>query len=286
MTSPLPPPLKREGLGEGALAKEDIVNQSTKRGSLSIAGAGKATGGLYERVTISGAGRVEGDVEADSVEISGAGKIVGNVKANTVSLAGACKIVGAVTAQRFDAAGAWKVSGDVQSEIFTVAGAGKVEGSAHTQEFSSAGATKITKNLRAQRAKFGGVLTAGGDVEASELRGSGAFRIEGLLAADQLNLELGERSWAREIGGERITVRKRGSLWGRLARWWGRQIELSAETIEADELSLEATVAKIVRGKRITLGPECRIERVEYTESLQIDSTSVVKEQVRLSTGR
>ncbi len=255
---------------------------TTKRSSLSIAGAGKASGGLYERVTISGAGRVEGDVEADSVEISGAGKIVGKVKANRVSLAGACKIVGAVTAQRFDAAGAWKISDDVQSEQFKASGAGKVEGSVHAQEFSSAGAAKIAKNLRAQRAKFGGVLAAGGDVEASELCGRGAFRVEGLLAADQLELELCERSWAREIGGERITVRKRESFWGWLARWWGRQIELSTDLIEADEISLEATVAKTVRGKRVTIGPECRIDRVEYSESLQLDPSSTVKEQVRV----
>jgi len=255
---------------------------TAKKGSLSIAGAGKATGGLYERVTISGAGRVEGDVEADSVVISGAGKIVGKVKANRVSLAGACKIVGAVTAQKFDAAGAWKVSGDVQSEQFKAAGAGSIEGSVQAQEFSNGGTIKIAKNLRAQRARFGGVLAAGGDVEASELRGRGAFRIDGLLAADQLELELDERSWAREIGGERITVRKRESFWGWLARWWGRQIKLSAETIEADEIYLEATVAKTVRGKRVTLGPECRIERVEYSESLHIDPKSVVKEQMRL----
>lgn len=255
---------------------------TTKRGSLSIAGAGKASGGLYERVTISGAGRVEGDVEADSVEISGAGKIVGKVKANRVSLAGACKVAGAVTAQKFDADGAWKVSGDVQSEQFKASGAGKVEGSVYAQEFSSAGATKITKNLRAHCAKLSGVLAAGGDVEASEFRGHGAFRIDGLLAADQLELELSERSWAREIGGECITVRKRESFWGWLARWWGRQIKLSAETIEADEIYLEATVAKTVRGKRVTLGPECRIERVEYSESFQIDPKSVVKEPMKV----
>lgn len=253
-----------------------------KRGNLSIAGAGKATGGLYERVTISGTGRIDGDVEADFVEISGAGKIVGKVKANRVSLAGMCKIVGAVTAQKFDAAGAWKVSGDVQSERFQASGAGKVEGSVHAQEFSNAGATKITKNLRAQRAKFSGVLTAGGDVEASELRGRGAFRIDGLLAADQLELELSERSWAREIGGERITVRKRGSFWGWLARWWGCQIELSVDVVEADEIYLEATTAQIARGKRVIIGPECHIDRVEYSESLQIDPQSVVKEQVKV----
>ncbi len=255
---------------------------TTKRGSLSIAGAGKATGGLYECVTISGAGRVEGDVEAESVEISGAGFCAGRVKASRVSLAGACTIVGAVIAQKFDAAGAWRVNGDVQSEIFKAAGAGSVEGSVQTQEFSNAGTVKIAKNLRAQRAKFSGVFKAGGDVEASALRGSGAFRIEGLLAADQVELELSERSWAREIGGERITVRKRGSWWGWLARWWGRQIELSADSIEADEIYLEATIAKAVRGKRIALGPGCRIERVEYSESLQLDPESAVREQVRI----
>jgi cytoskeletal protein CcmA (bactofilin family) len=106
--------------------------------------------------------------------------------------------------------------------------------------------------------------------------------LRGCLAADQLELELSERSWAREIGGERITVRKRESFWGWLARWWGRPIELTTESLEADEISLEATVAKIVRGKRVIIGPECRIDRIEYAESLQIDPKSAVKEQVRV----
>jgi len=57
---------------------------------------------------------------------------------------------------------------------------------------------------------------------------------------------------------------------------------IGGNLIEADEISLEATVAKMVRGKRVTIGPGCRIDQVEYTESLQIDPKSVVREQVRV----
>lgn len=255
---------------------------TTKRGDMTIAGVGKATGGLYERVTISGAGRVEGDVEAESLDISGAGKVAGAVKAHRVLLSGACKITGAVTAQEFHASGAWKVGGDLQGGRVGAAGAGKIEGAVRAQELSCSGTVSIVQGVHAQCVKLSGVFKVGGDVEAAEFRGSGAFKISGLLAADSVEIKLYERSWAREIGGAKIEVRKYGSFWGWLARLWGGQVELVTDLIEADEIYLEATTAKAVRGKKITLGPECQIERVEYSESLQIDPSSTVKELMRV----
>ena len=53
---------------------------------------------------------------------------------------------------------------------------------------------------------------------------------------------------------------------------------LEVDTIEADEIYLENTHAKIVRGKKITLGPECRINLVEYQESFKDHDKSIVEE--------
>jgi hypothetical protein len=88
---------------------------------------------------------------------------------------------------------------------------------------------------------------------------------------------VGDRGRAHHRAQERVLLGLAGALLG------NEPIELTCQNLlEADEISLEATVAKIVRGKRVIIGPECRIDRIEYAESLQIDPKSAVKEQVRV----
>ncbi len=50
-----------------------------------------------------------------------------------------------------------------------------------------------------------------------------------------------------------------------------------AETIEGDDVYLEATHATAVRGRRVVIGPGCVIQEVEYSETLQIDPSAQVE---------
>ena len=90
-----------------------------------------------------------------------------------------------------------------------------------------------------------GSLTIGGDVEAERFEVDGSFRVSGPLNADEIAIELdGGRSTAQEIGGSKITVRrKRGHL--------------EVQSVEGDEIYLEATEAQTIRGKRVKLGEGC-----------------------------
>jgi hypothetical protein len=54
---------------------------------------------------------------------------------------------------------------------------------------------------------------------------------------------------------------------------------VEADTIEGDEIFLENTHARIVRGKKITIGEGCEIEMVEYSESLEVSPKARVKHQ-------
>ncbi|MGO0882214.1 hypothetical protein ACTPDI_05465 [Clostridioides difficile] len=53
---------------------------------------------------------------------------------------------------------------------------------------------------------------------------------------------------------------------------------LLANVIEADEISLENSEVKIVRGKNIKIGKGCYIESLEYSESIDIDESSIIVE--------
>ena len=56
-------------------------------------------------------------------------------------------------------------------------------------------------------------------------------------------------------------------------------INLGDVIIEGDDIHLENTIADTVRGKRIAIGPGCRIGTVEYTETLSVHDDAEVKEQ-------
>ena len=58
--------------------------------------------------------------------------------------------------------------------------------------------------------------------------------------------------------------------------------ELTTELIEGDEIYLENTNAKIVRGNNITIGEGCNIGLIEYSGEINISSESIVKEQKKI----
>ena len=52
--------------------------------------------------------------------------------------------------------------------------------------------------------------------------------------------------------------------------------ELVADIIEGDDIYLENTHAKVVRGNNITLGPGCEIAFVEYKNDFKQDKEATV----------
>ena len=48
-----------------------------------------------------------------------------------------------------------------------------------------------------------------------------------------------------------------------------------------DDISLEATDAQIVRGTRVKVGNGCRIDTVEYSESLEVSPRATVQNRIK-----
>ncbi len=237
-------------------------------------------------VTISGAGRIEGG-SYGTVKIAGSGKVVGNLIAEEFKSAGSAKVEGNLRAQKFEAAGSFKCEGDFEVEEGEAAGSFKVLGKVKARELKLAGSV-MAKSITGGYLRAGGTLSVQENVEVETFRLLGAFEVGGLLSADRVEVELEGRACAREIGGEKIIVRVGQRGWGglfsgALGLLLGHSSpkELTVETIEGDEVELEATTARLVRGGRVKIGPGCRIERVEYSESLEVAPGSVVKEEVR-----
>ena len=131
-------------------------------------------------------------------------------------------------------------------------------------------------------------MSAGGDVKADLFGSSGSFDIHGDIRSDQVNIVLGGDSSAQSIRAKKISVKrgaKRRTILGISLGTRPASATLSTDSIEGDEVYLEGVDSKTVRGGRVKIGPRCRIESVEYAESLQIDPNAVVKRHTYTGTG-
>ena len=241
---------------------------SDERRSVSISGSGSLGGGEYARVSVSGSGRVNGDLVAEELKISGSGKVSGRTEAGQITISGSGGFGDAVIAEEM------RVSGSV-----------RVDGPVEAKELKCSGSFRAAGDVSAEYLKISGSIRVSGDVEADIFKASGGFEIEGLLSADKVEIHLGGRCSAREIGGEKIYVERTSSLGGALLNGLVKMFtgsgaaELRTAQIEGDEVHLESTIADVVRGKRVEIGPGCKIGSVEYTETLKVHDDATVERQ-------
>ncbi len=108
----------------------------------------------------------------------------------------------------------------------------------------------------------------------------GKINIKGLLSVDNIEIILQRRSNITEIGGEKLSVRKEDKgIFSNL--FFNSRYILIVEEIEADEIYLEYTKCKVVRGNNIIIGEGCNIEKIEYNNELEVNEKSIVKENCK-----
>lgn len=195
-------------------AYESALKHPRSEAQLRIAGFGRAGGGRYGRVVISGSGEVDGDVEAEQVRVAGSALFDGDVRTRDASVSGAVKVRGNLKAERLHAAGAFDVLGRVEAEVAAIAG----------------------------------VLKAG-EVKARELKLSGTFRVGGKIEGERVSLRLSDDAEAGEVKASLLEVRmgERGSLLLRVLRSLlsGERVpSLTASKIEAKEAVFDGVVVK------------------------------------------
>lgn len=213
---------------------------------IKINGHGSSTGGKYNSVTINGSGSIGADLECVTMRVNGQCNVDGSVKADSVKINGNSSIKGNLEAEKVNVKGMVDIGG----------------------------------NLSVEEAKTQGNISIDGDCNAEIFSVDGMFAVEGFLNAGELELNLYGPSRAREIGGEKITVKKSGKFgFGSLKSIimpFGHTKELTVDTIEGDDIHIENTQAKVVRGNNIELGPGCEVELVEYKDSFKQDEKANV----------
>ena len=197
---------------------------------MRIAGRGKIPAGEYRHIKISGGGQLFGAVRCLSFRASGRSK-----------------------GERIECAERFKTSG---SSAFS--------DGVRAAEIRAAGSLVCGGDLIASgRLSVSGTLKVGGNIEAEEVRISGDLRCEGLLNAERIELGADKPMTVGSVGGSCIRMhRKRISVIPK------RGVSVS-QSIEGDELTLSHVCCPRVTGRVLRIGKGCRIDLVQYSESLE-----------------
>jgi cytoskeletal protein CcmA (bactofilin family) len=244
--------------------------ENQKKFDLIISGVGSSSGGIFNNVLINGQGKINGNVDCNDFTISGVGSVEGSVKTKTGKISGKGGI-----------------KGDLQSDEFKVDGCANIGGSIEVKEVRFEGVIDINGSVDAETVENKGVITIKRDCNAEVFISRGAFKIGGLLNAGNIDINLYAPCKAKEIGGEKIEINMGHSFSLRkliksIIPLLDINIGLCSETIEGDEIYLEYTKAKVVRGNNVTIGEGCEIELVEYKERFEKSDKSVVIENKKL----
>ncbi|MEK8131468.1 polymer-forming cytoskeletal protein [Paenibacillus filicis] len=244
------------------------------RHSLNVTGNGTSSGGVFKDIKIVGDAQFQGSVDCMSFRCTGTARVSGDLKSTSFGLSGNLDM-----------------DGDLDTGKATVNGRLEVGGNVKAQEIKSNGETTIRGHVAGEQIQMEGTFHIKGRCEAETLGIKGMFRIGGLVTADLVHIGMHSRCTAHEIGGERIEVRRaEGTMLKKLIGSFFLPADfyegtLDAETIEGDDVYVEYTNAKVVRGKHVTLGPGCRIQQVEYTHEFHNEAGSTVAEAIKTGHG-
>ncbi|MGD6877430.1 polymer-forming cytoskeletal protein [Bacillus infantis] len=236
-------------------------------GKLSINGIGSSDGGSYDKVCINGKGTVNGNIECRIFDCNGSGQFDGDVlSSEKAKINGNAAIAGSFSGATLSIDGSAGFSGNV----------------AAADEIKVNGKGRIGGKLASRKIIVNGRLTAGGSVETEEFISEGQFIIGSHLAAESIKSFIMGECKVQEMRGRSILIRKKkdNPLRGLLQSFFPSRLE--AALIEGEEIHLENTNVKMVRGNHIVIGENAIADTVEYTGSLKFEGNGTALESRKI----
>lgn len=260
-------------------------------GEYNIDGVGSIAGGEYQRLVIDGVGSVNGDLTSEYIEINGAGKFKGKVKAKSIEIDGSAKFLDDTICEELEIDGSGNFKCNLGVDNLEVNGSAKIEKMIQGVKADIGGGLVALEGAEFENIRINGAFKTLKSLEVEELRCDGVLNIGEELNGEKVVISLRGASKVRIIGGHEIKVEKR-SFYG------GSQIfsmikdlfsaeeatydGLTCEEIEGDEIDIEYTKSKVVRGNNVVIGDKCEIGKVEYSESIMVSPSAKIREKVKV----
>ncbi len=255
-----------------------------------IEGMGQMPGGEYENIVIDGAGSIEGDATIGQLEINGSAKAKGKIKSEGIEINGIGKFEQQVQAETIRTNGMGKFLADVEVEHLIVAGTAKMDAKVTGELAEVTGALSVLGNVEFEEINVQGAIKVSGDMEAEKIICDGITNVEGTMNGEDITLGIRGTSKIKSLCGHDIRVNKREkeitiNLMYAIKGLFNSNVNtggLTCEEIEGDNIKIENTNAKIVRGSAVTIGDDCEILRVEYKDSLEVSPKAKIREKIKL----
>ncbi len=266
---------------------EGIILRETARG-IRKTEAKKRRNDMKD-TSIVGSGSLPGGDQYGKISVSGSGRLLGSIRCEALSSAGSCHAERDVEcAGKLSAAGSFRADGDVRAGIFSVSGSAAVGGRIRAGTLKLAGSLHAKDSVEAAVLTGSGTLRTEGGAAVQTVTFSGALHVGGPLRAEKLEWHVGGDSEVHDIGGTEIRILTReagtsrtGGVLAAISDLFGVRLgRVKADTVEGDKLELDALDAKVVRGREIFVHAGCRIDRVEYAETLDVEEGAVIGEQI------
>ena len=208
--------------------------------------------------------------EYNEITVRGKGRLFGTVRASLFSSSGTVSGENIECIETFKSAGKSSFSGYVKSKILRVSGTISCQ-SISAEELSASGSLKCNENTKADNLSVAGSFKVGGDIEAENAKVRGHIICQGLVNAESLNIKFSS-GLIGSIGGGKISVSRE-----KTANPFSFHKNLSVScAIEGDEISLERVECPRVTGKNVVIGKGCKIDLLEYSESVKISKKAKI----------
>jgi cytoskeletal protein CcmA (bactofilin family) len=217
-----------------------------------------ALGPLIGATSDAGAGRHE-TLRVRDWRVVGASKVVGDADVGFADLRGNVTVGGAFRAADVRSRGQLSVNGiTVVEGPLRANGYSEFSGAVRAERLETSGFFGVTADLAVTgTAAVTGRAEVAGSLSAGTLHLSGSVAVRGAVTVDRLEGELRGASKTGPIRANSIELRA--------VRFppWRAPGSLTTLRIEAHEVRLEGATVEFLRADRISLGPHCRVARVE-----------------------
>lgn len=240
-------------------------------------------------MNIAGSGVIPAGEFDEKVSISGSGRIKGNLRCTAFSVAGSASGAGDLhCTEILSVAGSMHLDGSAEAQMVRVSGSLRLDGSCTAQEdVRVAGAAHFGGKVKCTRLHSSGALHLQQGADAEEICVEHTVQSGGLLNAEKVELRLrGGKSRVACIGGSVIRVTNEGrkrtlrNLFGFGDRGEGR-LQVN-ESIEGESITLENTEAPLVVGDTVVIGRGCEIGAVQYRDSMTVHPEAKVGKTEKL----
>lgn len=222
-------------------------NKMSQKGKFRISGVGTVVAGDYGDISISGSGKIVGDISCEALRVSGS-----------------CKSEGVINATSIRSSGSIRCEKDVISDDISISGSGKFEGDVKVKRMSVSGSFKSEEHyLNAERINISGSLKNELEINAELIEVSGKID-------------------AKEIVGTTINILKEDHLFSITPGFFmfgSKRLTLNkAETITCETIFARNLKCIKLCAEDITLKNHSMVEYVECNGVLRMDSSCSVKQ--------